>query len=170
MILFETISSIDDAVFNQLFEDSAEDMDAGSYPWHLFPSVVTFDEKRGFIRAAYERLLADGVVWQVTIDELPCVLGAGVQEGTIIRWLLGLLGPNTAGSKSYLYTQEYIDARNAFWDDLGITGWTLETAGPGTAIDLHFKNRQATNTVGATMTSEEKDLVAIKTLDLKLVR
>lgn len=170
MIILETVSTIDDAMFDKLFGHSIEDMDAGSYPWHLFPSVETFAQKRDFIRAAYERLLVDGIVWQMFVDDTPCMLNAGVKEGSIIKWLLGLVGPDASGSKSYLYSQDWVDARSVFWDQVGVTGWTLETAGVGTPVDIHLKNRQASNTVGATMTSKEKDLFVTKTLDLQLVR
>ena len=42
--------------------------------------------------------------------------------------VLGLVKPDVSGSKSYFYSEDY---RNAvtLTSQIGITGWTLETAG-----------------------------------------
>tara|TARA_B110000285_G_scaffold221850_1_gene275316 strand:- start:76 stop:591 length:516 start_codon:yes stop_codon:yes gene_type:complete len=155
MINFETVTSIDDTEFDTLFDASLGVLDAGAYPWHLFTEVNTVEQKKAHIRAAYDRLLTEGFVWRVYDDEGVLLLNAGVKTGNRATFLLGLVKSNAAGTKSYLYTDDFNNARNAYWTEIGITGWTIETAGRNTPIHTHFSNRNSASKLGASMTEEE---------------
>lgn len=157
MIKYEVITSIDDTVFNKLFGHSIEAMDAGSYPWHLFPGVVTYEQKAAHIRAAFDKTLQDGVVFHVVQDGHVLMLNGGKLDGTRLKWFLGLIGPDINGSKAYLYAPEYQAARDQFWVDEGITHWDIETMGAGTPMYDHVKNAHTAGTVNAAYSDELED-------------
>jgi len=171
MINFETVTSIDDTEFNILFDASLAVLDAGAYPWHLFTEVNSVEEKKAHIRAAYNRLLTEGFVWRVYDDDGVLLLNAGVQTGNRATFLLGLVKPNAAGTKSYLYTEDFNTARNAYWAEIGITGWTIETAGKDTPIHNHFKNRNSASKLGASMGEEETTIehTSHKPMNIELI-
>lgn len=155
MINFETVTTIDDTEFDTLFNASLAVLDAGAYSWHLFTNVDTVEKKKAHIRSAYDRLLTEGFVWRVSDDDGVLLLNAGVKTGNRATFLLGLVKPNAAGTKSYLYTDEFNNARNAYWTEIGITGWAIETTGRDTPIHNHFSNRNSTSKLGASMNEEE---------------
>lgn len=163
MITFATVTTIDDAEFNDLFAASLSDLDSGSYPWHIFPTMTDI-EKRDHIRAGFDQLLTDGFVWRVSDDDGVLMLNAGIQDGTTAKYLMGLVKPNAAGSKSYLYGEDYRNARNTYWTSIGITSWTLETAGPNTPVHSHFLSRQTANAVGGTLTENSREVTPDLTL------
>lgn len=158
MITFSTVTSIDDTEFDDLFAASLSDLDAGSYPWHLFPQIVTVEDKKAHMRAAYDRLLDDGIVWRVADSDGVLLLNAGEQTGNTISWVLGLVKPDASGSKSYLYSEDYRNARDAYWSQIGITSWTLETAGANTPVHTHLLNRQSANAIGTGLAESVREL------------
>ena len=153
MITFETVTSIDDTEFQSLFDDSVADLDAGAYPWSLFPNVTTNTQKRDHLRATFNDLLTNGIVWRVYDDDGVLMLNAGKKSGSSITWLVGLVGQDANGSKSYLYSSDYTTARNAYWTSISITGWTLETAGENTPVHNHIKSRETANAIGTVSTA-----------------
>jgi len=157
MITFETVTSINDAEFNELFWASLPSLDSGTYPWHLYGTLTDL-EKRDHIRAIYDRLLTEGFVWTVSDDDGVLMLNAGVQDGAEATWLLCLLKPNAAGSKSYLYATDYQNARSSFWASLGVTSWTIEIAGTDNAVNRHMASQNEAGTVGGTMTETARVL------------
>lgn len=163
MITFATVTTIDDIEFDSLFWASLPELDAGSYPWHLYGTLTDL-EKRDHIRAAFDRLLIDGFVWRVSDDDGILMLNAGVQEGATAKWLLGLVKENAAASKAYLYSEDYRNARNAYWAQIGITSWTLETAGANTPVHTHLLNRNAANAIGKTLTETTREATPDLTL------
>ena len=169
MITFSTVTSIDDTEFDDLFAASLTDLDRGSYAWHLFPQIMTTDDKKSHMRSAYDRLLKDGIVWRVADSDGVLLLNAGEQTGDTISWLLGLVKPNASGSKSYLYSEEYRNARDAYWSEIGISSWTLETTGANTPVHNHFLSRQTANAIGTTLTENVRELnPSLTVMDLKV--
>ena len=163
MITFATVTTIDDTEFDALFWASLPDLDAGSYPWRLHGTLTDL-EKKDHIRAGFDRLLTDGFVWRVSDDDGVLMLNAGVQDGTTATWLMGLVKPNAANSKSYLYSEDYRNARNAYWTSIGITSWTLETAGANTPVHTHLLSRQTANAIGTTLTENSREVTPDLTL------
>ena len=158
MITFETVTNIDDTEFQSLFDDSVAYLDAGAYPWSLFPNVTTNTQKRDHLRAAFNDLLTNGIVWRVYDDDGVLLLNAGIKTGNTLSWLLGLVKADANGSKAYLYGDDYRNARDAYWTNIGITSWTLETAGENTPIHNHLKSRVTANKLGKSLTANERTL------------
>ena len=150
MITFSLSSGISDVDFTRLFAGSITDMDAGNYPWHYFPDVVTFEEKKAHIKACFDAILArdDGFVWQVDVDGQVMMFNAGYRDGAHVRWVMGLVAQDDAGSKAYLYDPDYVSGRNAFWAEQGLTGWTMETAGGNTPLLAHMRNKVTAGAMG----------------------
>lgn len=163
MITFSTVTSIDDTEFDALFWASLPELDAGSYPWHLYGTLTDL-EKKDHIRAGFSNVLDDGFVWRVSDDDGVLMLNAGLQDGTTAKWVMGLVKPNAAGSKAYLYSEDYRNARNAYWAEIGITSWTLETAGANTPVHSHLLSRQTANAIGTTLTENSREVAPHLTL------
>lgn len=157
MITFATVTTIDDTEFNSLFWASLPSLDSGTYPWHLHGTLTDL-EKRDHIRAIFDRLLAEGFVWTVSDDDGVLMLNAGVQDGTEATWLLCLLKPDAAGSKSYLYATDYQNARGSFWTSRGVTSWTIEIAGTDNAVNDHINSVNAADSIGGTLSQATREL------------
>lgn len=168
MLNIKILESIDETIFDKLFGHSIEAMDAGSYPWHLAPQVTTYADKRNYIFDAYQKILGEGIVWMVCDDDYPLILNAGYIEGSAIRWVLGLCGPDASNSRSYLYSQGFRDARDAFWRTVGVDSWLIETNGFENPIAAHARNRQNTGTFSASVDFEERDLKVVEALIIKV--
>ena len=149
MISFETLTSIDEGEFDRLFFASLRYLDGGSYPFWVCGQLID-TQKRDHYREAYLRMLqhSDGAVWRVSDESGALMLNAGMKNGSALNWCCSLIGVNTAGSRSYLYSDEYRNARDAYWQEIGVTTWTLETAGPNTPVHQHVKRRITSNTLG----------------------
>ena len=144
MITFELITEIDDVLFDRLYAESLSILESGSFPWQLWPDVITPEDRKNHINQAFKRVLSDGLGWLVKTDEHPVLLCVGTQEGDLIRWSLGLSGTNTSGSRSWLYEPSYATSRDAFWDSVGVKGWIMSQASKGKDIINHiqYKNQQ----------------------------
>ena len=149
MIIFTVVTSFTDALFDALYADCSADMDAGSYPWHLF-SASTDDEKRAHLKAAF-----NGAPFMFTVyeDDQPLMLNAGEVTNGTFKWYLGLIGFDTSGSKSWLYRDDYTQARNAFWPAQGITAWHIETMGSGTSMHDHVVSAVAAGKITDSLNS-----------------
>ena len=158
MITFATVTSIDDTEFNDLFLASLAALDSGSYPWQVFPTMTDM-EKRDHIRAGFDTFLSDGIVCRVSDDDGPLILMGGVQDGSVVTWHIGLTKPNAAGSRSYLYSDDYRAARDAYWAQIGVTQWILATAGADTPVHEHMRSRQTANKLGPSMTETSREVV-----------
>lgn len=160
MIKYEVITSIDDAVFERLYNECKVDMDAGSYPWHLFPRVSTDEQKIAHLKASFLSTAEStgGLLFRVVEDGRDLMINAGTLTNASLFWFLGLIGNDASGSKSYLYRSDYIQARDAFWVSQGISSWRVETMGAGTAMYDHLINAINANTISEGVAQEEKDL------------
>ena len=157
MITFETVTSIVDSEFDDLYDASISVLNDGSYPWHIFGAFHDV-EKKNHIRGTFNRLLTDGIVCRVSDGDRPLILMAGNQDGTTVTWLVGLTQGDSSGSKSYLYSDEYRSARDAYWTEIGVTQWVLEIAGQDTPIHQHMTSRQTANKLGPNMAETSREL------------
>ena len=87
MITFSTVTSIDDAEFDDLFAASLADLDAGSYPWHLFPQIANVADKKAHMKP-HTTATRRRVVWRVADSDGVLLLNAGEQTGDTLRWYL----------------------------------------------------------------------------------
>ena len=164
MITFATVTSINDDEFDDLFAASLPSLNAGSYPWHLYGDVTTDAEKKAHIRSGFDRMLTEGFLWRVSDDDGVLLLNAGVKTGTTAKWVLGLVKPDANNSKAYLYGEDYRNARDAYWTEIGITSWTLELAGANTPVHTHALNRQQADAIGKTLTESTEEVAPVLTL------
>ena len=142
-IRFDLITEINDADFNRLFDDCIDNLNSGSYPWEDTPVADGDNEaKREYIRAQFQSHLnsadAGGVIFVCSEDGYALTLSSGFVEGTHFVGTMILIGRNQAGSKSYMYADEYHVAREAFWDEVNYLTWDFQTLGPGTAFFDHI--------------------------------
>ena len=164
MITFATVTTIDNAEFDELFAASLPSLNAGSYPWHLYGNVTTDAQKKAHIRSGFNRMLTEGFLWRVSDDDGVLLLNAGVKTGTTAKWVLGLVKPDANNSKAYLYGEDYRNARDAYWAEIGITSWTLELAGANTPVHTHALNRQQADAIGKTLTESTEEIAPVLTL------
>lgn len=139
MFVFERITEIDEAVFNRLFDDSLPAMDAGSYKWDLFPHITTEQQKRDHIRDNFISIPSqpNGILFQVKQDDRVLQYNCGTLKDGHLVWILGLIGKDINGSKSFMYAEDYHDAEALFWTQNNITSWEMQTAGEGTSMHDH---------------------------------
>ena len=165
MINFTVVTSFTDAMFDALYADCSADMDAGSYPWHLF-SASTEAEKKAHLKASF-----NDAPFMFTVDEDGhyLMLNAGKVTNGVFEWYLGLIGQDADGSKSWLYRADYQAARNAFWPAQNITEWRVETMGSGTAMHDHMIAARNANTIPGTFTSVNEDLTVVTQTELRFV-
>lgn len=163
MINFTVVTSFTDAMFDALYADCSADMDAGSYPWHLF-NASTEAEKKAHLKAAF-----NDAPFMFTVDEDGhyLMLNAGTVTNGVFEWYLGLIGQDTNGSKAWLYRSDYQAARNAFWPAQNITEWRVETMGSGTAMHDHIISARNANTITDTFTSVTEDLAVVTQTELR---
>jgi hypothetical protein len=158
MINFTVITSFTDELFEFLYDGCSEEMDAGSYPWHLFP-VTTREEKIQHLKTAF-----NAAPFKFTVDEDGhfLMLNAGVITDGVFTWRLGLIGPDLTGSKSWLYRDDYSTARNNFWPANNITAFRIETLGKGTSMHDHVISIKTQKNPPGVFSSVEEDFGVIK--------
>jgi hypothetical protein len=142
-IRFDLITEINDTDFNRMFGDCIDNLNNGSYPWEGTPVAAGDNEaKREYIRTQFQSHLnsadAGGVVFVCSEDGYALTMSSGFVEGTHFVGTMILIGRNQAGSKSYMYADEYHVAREAFWDEVNYLTWDFQTLGPGTAFFDHI--------------------------------
>ena len=165
MINFTVVTSFTDAMFDALYADCSADMDAGSYPWHLF-SITTEADKKAHLKAAF-----NDAPFMFTVDEDGhyLMLNGGTVTNGVLEWYLGLIGQDINGSKAWLYRSDYQEARNAFWPSQNITEWRVETMGAGTAMHDHMISARTANTIPGTFSSVAEDQVVVHPTELRFV-
>ena len=165
MITFTVVTNYANDLFDVLYADCIADMNAGSYPWHLFP-VSTEDEKKAHLKAAFDK-----APFMFTVDENghPLMLAAGTITNGVFEWYLGLIGNDSTNSKSWLYRADYQAARNSFWSSQSILEWRVETMGAGTAMHDHMLSAIDANTIPGTFSSIYTDKGLASQTELRFI-
>lgn len=153
MITFQTVTSINDAEFDSLYEASSYYMDRSNYPYYLY-GLADPDARRQHIRSGFDRWLSDGVVWRVSDGDLALGLSGGEISNNKLIWYQSLVGPNAEGSRSYLYDDSYIAARNSMLTSLGVNGWVVEITGEGNSMHEYFNRLQEQGKLGSSVSQE----------------
>lgn len=156
MITFETVTSINDAEFNELFWASSSYMDRSNYPYWIH-GLRDPEDRKQHVRAEFDQYLTDGVVWRVSDGDLVLGLSAGELANNQLTWYQSLVGPNADGSRSYLYDDTYIAARNALFTSLGITSWVVEITGQDNSMHEYYKQLRTEGKLGSSDTEEITD-------------
>lgn len=154
MITVQTATSINDAEFDRVYEDSVDSMTNGSYPWGAYPHISTEEEKKAHIRNLYDFERDGNLIIEVREGSLLIGLLLGQWHGQELKMTTVLLSPDASGSKSWLYSDETQEVRNAYWQTLGITGWTGRTTGEQSPMYQHVRRRIAANAIKASATEQ----------------
>jgi len=152
-ITVETITELDDDIFNSLYADSVDDLGAGSM---LFPKEMNADEKKAWTK---EKLNKDiKVLWKD--DSTPLAYGNGYVLPTYAYYENGdytqtkhsftnLFYFNTAvmgnlnGNKNWIRTSELFTAmKNYLVSEHSVNGMLIEAV-KGKSLGLSFKQSQA---------------------------
>ena len=140
-ISFNMITEIDNTEFDRFFNDSIESLNAGTYPWNLTPVEDGSNaEKQAYLKSQFQGYLdePDGVVFVCSEDGYGLTISAGLrQNDTHFIGSMLLVGRNQAGSKSFMYSNDYHASREAFWDTANFVTWVFQTMGPNTSFYDH---------------------------------
>ena len=153
MITFQTLTSINDAEFDTLYEASSFYMDRSNYPYWIHGLRDPKDRKQ-HIRVEFDRWLTNGVVWRVFDGDLALGLSGGELVDNRLTWYQSLVGPNAGGSRSYLYDDNYIAARNELFTSLGTTSWVVEITGQDNSMHEYYKQLRTEGKLGSANTEE----------------
>lgn len=139
-VIFDTVERIDQAVFDRLFKESLRGFEGGSYP-----SARNLDDAKKRIESSFKKCLAqkNGVLWQTSVDNHPCVLTASYITGDSLKWDTSLVGDAKDGSRSFIYSDEATRAKDEYLRKLKIAreySYVATNAGP-----YHFFLNKAKN-------------------------
>lgn len=156
MIRLNTVTNLDRTEFNTLFADSVEQDDiTGAFPWESYKlSNATFSEKRKFMHVLFT--LSNRQIIEIREDNLLIGLllanweDARGDESLELSVSVNLIGPDSNDSKEWIFSEEFADARNDYWDRIGVNGWTQRTQGEGSAGYNYILRAEELNTLKAT--------------------
>lgn len=134
MIEFTQLTSIDYDVFTRLFKESERGFNTGTITWDS--PHKTDEQKLALLWDSFQSCLlrADGFVWQLSKDGVPCLLNAGYRIRSTLMWNLTLAGPDAEGSRSWMYSTETTQKEDEFLASNGFTRqYGRAAAGGGTS-------------------------------------
>lgn len=151
MITIQKVETLSDADYDTLYDASAPYLESGSYPWEFQPIMNTPERRKTRFRELLDAALNQApkggvVVWGVYIDDEIHMFNVSYKEEDTYVWALSLLKPDSNGSRAYLYSEEFSQARTDFWKELGLTRWIVECCGQGTPI---YEYQQQAKTSGS---------------------
>ena len=149
MISLITATSINEDEFDRVYEASVDSMNNGSYPWSAYPHINSDEEKKAHIRNLYDFERDGNLIIEVRKGGLLVGLLLGQWHGQELKITAALIAPDASGSKSWLYSAETQAARNAYWQTLGVVGWTGRTTGAKSPMYQHVKKRIEANAIHA---------------------
>tara|TARA_R110002020_G_scaffold132624_2_gene296111 strand:+ start:1079 stop:1612 length:534 start_codon:yes stop_codon:yes gene_type:complete len=152
-ITVETISELDDDIFNSLYADSVDDLGAGSM-W--FPDDYNADEKKAYTKTK----LNEDIKVLFKDDTTPIIYANGhivseyayyldgdyTKEKTtytnLFYWTTAIMG-NVDGNKNWVRTAEFFTAmKNYLVSQHSVDGMLIE-ANKGKSLTVSFKQSQA---------------------------
>lgn len=148
MITFSRLEVINEQVFDRLWSQSKDILDSGTFPWHLWPDVQTNEQKKAHIRKSFDYFLAKGIVWEVQNGGLTVMYCGGRFAGDLILWELAITGLSAMSERGWMYQPSYAIARDAFWDEVGVRGWVINTP-KDKAVANHVTGKAGRDEVGA---------------------
>ena len=154
MITLKTATSINEDEFDRVYADSIDALNGGSYPWSAYPHINTDEEKKAHIRNLYDFERDGNLIIEVREGSLLIGLLLGQWHGQELKITAALIALDASGSKSWLYSDEAQEARNAYWQTLGIAGWTGRTTGEQSPMYQHVRRRIAANAIKASATEQ----------------
>lgn len=131
MITCQLLSEISSEDFERLFLASLPAMEDGTLPWEFVGSPQTQDEKLEAVRQRFLKFCgvpsSKVVAWY--IDGVAVHISAGSinpNKPDELIWSFGVYGPDGNGSRSWLYSTEYLEACRTFLNGtLGLSGFAI---------------------------------------------
>ena len=149
MITVNTATTINEDEFNRVYLDSIAVMNNGSYPWECYVDVNTDEEKKSHIRNLYDFSASSNLVIEVRDEGFLTGLFLGQWHGEELIISIVLVASDASGSKVWAYEEGYADARNAYWDSIGINGWTHRSSARTSATHRYLWRCHELNTLKA---------------------
>ena len=152
-ITVETITELDDDIFNSLYADSVDDLGAGSM---MFPEEMNADEKKAFMKSMLEK----NTMVLFKNDTTPIIYANGnilpeyayYENGdwqqtkhtftNLFYWTHAIFG-NVDGNKNWVRTAEFFTNMKAYLvSEHSVDGMLIEAV-KGQALATSFKQSQA---------------------------
>jgi hypothetical protein len=163
MITIEEITSVAGAEFDALFSASLPYMEGGTFDWAFLGSPASEEEKREAVRAKFQEIIdtpqTKGVLWRKDGVAIHIAVGSidAFDEG-YITWVMAIYGPDAEGSKSWLYSQPYIElCRDYFREHWGVVGYKISCLNDSSIMDYHLNKPNAAAYYEVTVGSVEDD-------------
>lgn len=163
MITIEEITSVAGAEFDALFSASLPYMEGGTFDWAFLGNPASEEEKREAVRAKFQEIIdtpqTKGVLWKKDDVAIHIAVGSidAFDEG-YITWVMAIYGPDADGSKSWLYSQPYIEqCRDYFREQWGVVGYKISCLNDSSIMNYHLNKPNAAAYYEVTVDSVEDD-------------
>lgn len=163
MITIEEITSVAGAEFDALFSASLPYMEGGTFDWAFLGNPASEEEKREAVRAKFQEIIdtpqTKGVLWKKDGVAIHIAVGSidAFDEG-YITWVMAIYGPDADGSKSWLYSQPYIEqCRDYFREEWGVLGYKISCLNDSSIMNYHLNKPNAAAYYEVTVDSVEDD-------------
>jgi len=163
MITIEEITSVAGAEFDALFSASLPYMEGGTFDWAFLGNPASEEEKREAVRAKFQEIIdtpqTKGVLWKKDDVAIHIAVGSidAFDEG-YITWVMAIYGPDADGSKSWLYSQPYIEqCRDYFREQWGVIGYKISCLNDSSIMNYHLNKPNAAAYYEVTVDSVEDD-------------
>jgi len=163
MITIEEITSVSGAEFDALFSASLPYMEGGTFDWAFLGSPASEEEKREAVRAKFQEIIdtpqTKGVLWRKDGVSVHIAVGSidAFDEG-YITWVMAVYGPDAAGSKSWLYSEDYISqCRDYFRSNWGVIGYKISCINDSSIMNYHMNKPNAGTYYEVTVDSVDAD-------------
>ena len=163
MITIEEITSVAGAEFDALFSASFPYMEGGTFDWAFLGNPASEEEKREAVRAKFQEIIdtpqTKGVLWKKDDVAIHIAVGSidAFDEG-YITWVMAIYGPDADGSKSWLYSQPYIEqCRDYFREQWGVIGYKISCLNDSSIMNYHLNKPNAAAYYEVTVDSVEDD-------------
>ena len=176
MITIEEITSVAGAEFDSLFSASLPYMEGGTFHWSLLGDPGTEEAKREAVRARFQELSdlpnTKMVLWRK--DGTPIHIAVGSINGMdeeYITWVMAIYGPDADGSKSWLYSQPYIEqCRDYFREEWGVLGYKISCIADSSIMVYHLNKPGAESFYEVSVDSvEDKGGTSVATLRFRYI-
>ena len=172
MITIEEITSVAGAEFDALFSASLPYMEGGTFDWAFLGNPVSEEEKREAVRAKFQEIIdtpqTKGVLWRKDGHAIHIAAGSidAFDEG-YITWVMAIYGPDADGSKSWLYSQPYIElCRDYFREHWGVLGYKISCIADSSIMTYHMNKPGADQfyeiSIATDDESAEKNLATLR--------
>lgn len=149
MITVELLSEINEHDFERLFLASLPAMESGTLPWEFVGQPETQEQKLEAVRLRFAQRCGMPscrvVLWRK--DGFAVHMSAGginQKSPTELIWSFGVYGPDADGSRSWLFSTEYLEASRTFLNTtLGLTGYAISAVTDSSLYHYHLNKPDA---------------------------